>query len=229
MFSVRQPLAMLLACHHRFFESDRDVFTRITKAIAIISFRYNVICNLQSHDQERLYNDIAVKISNQTYVTYQQVLTALQAVYPDDDQFKNAFATKELRTTYSRNKKVVRYILFAIEKQKSGQALDFESATYNLEHILPENPAAAWSAIEEVKQDRLIYRLGNMTLLKTSRNRDLGNGGYEVKRAVYAQSDCQITQAIAEHYDTWNEAKIESRQKHLAKIAAGIWRIEFGG
>ncbi|MBE9239735.1 DUF262 domain-containing protein [Synechocystis salina] len=228
MFSVRQPLAMLLACHRHFFDSDRDTFTRIIRAIAIISFRYNVICNLQSHDQERLYNDIAVKVSNQTYVTYQQVLMALQAVYPDDDQFKNAFATKELRTTYSRNKKVVRYILFAIEKQKSGQAFDFESATYNLEHILPENPSTAWSAIEEVKQDRLIYRLGNMTLLRTARNRDLGNGDYERKRTVYAQSDFQITQAIAKHYDIWDELKIESRQKHLAKIAVGIWRIDFG-
>jgi hypothetical protein len=36
---------MLLACHTQFFEGDRPAFTRILKAIVVISFRYNVICN----------------------------------------------------------------------------------------------------------------------------------------------------------------------------------------
>ncbi|MFN5513735.1 MAG: DUF262 domain-containing protein [Cyanobacteriota bacterium] len=229
MFSVRQPLAMLLACHEQFFNSDRGAFTCVVEAVAVISFRYNVICNLQTHDQERLYNDVAVKVSNGTYGSDQPVLTALEAVYPNDGQFKNAFTEKEFRTANSRNKKVVRYILFTIEKHRSGQAFDFESAAYNLEHILPENPSATWSDIDEAKQDRLIYRLGNMTPLETARNREIGNLDYPAKKAVYAQSDFQITRAIAEHYDIWDEAKIESRQRQLAKIAASVWRINFGG
>jgi uncharacterized protein with ParB-like and HNH nuclease domain len=228
MFSVRQPLAMLLGCYEQIFDLDRKAFTRITQAIAVLSFRYNVICNLQSHDQERLYNQIAVRVSDGTYTTYSQVLGALREIYPDDQQFSAAFAEKELRTTNSRNKKVVRYILFEIEKQRSGQAFDLESATYSIEHILPEHPSEAWSLIEESKQDRLIYRLGNMTPLETARNRDLGNGNYDTKRAVYAQSDFQITRAVADHYHSWDEAKIESRQRQLAKIATGIWRLDFG-
>lgn len=74
----------------------------------------------------------------------------------------------------------------------------------------------------------MIYRIGNMTPLETSRNRDLGNGDYPSKRKVFEQSVFQMTRAIAEHYDTWDEQKIESRQKQLANVAAGIWKIDFG-
>jgi len=229
MFSVRQPLAMLMACHSKFYESERAAFTRILKAVAVVSFRYNVICNLQAHEQERLYNDIACKVSSGEYARPSEVIAALRNVYPSDKQFKAAFSEKEFRTTNSRNKKVVRYILFEIERQRSGQDFDFESATYSLEHILPEHPSEAWSYIEEAKQDRLIYRIGNMTPLETSLNRDLGNLAYPEKRQVYQQSVFQTTKAVAEHYDTWDEHKIEARQKQLANIASGIWKIDFGG
>ena len=182
MFNVCQPLAMLMACHARFFESERASFTRIIRAIAVVSFRYNIICNLQTHDQERLYNDIALNVTNANLSRAVEILTKLREVYSDDAQFKAAFTEKELRTTNSRNKKVVRYILFEIERQLSGQNFDFESATYNLEHILPERPSEAWADIDEAKQDRLIYRIGNMTPMETSRNRDIGNGSYASKR-----------------------------------------------
>jgi len=227
MFNVRQPLAMLMACHTRLFEADRTLFTRLMRAVAIISFRYNVICNLQTHEQERLYNDIAWRVSTSVYAP-SDVISALHEVYPDDNPFKSAFTGKELRTTNSRNKKVVRYILFEIERQRSGQDFDFESAAYNLEHTLPEHPSEAWSSIEESKQDRMIYRIGNMTPLETNRNRDLGNGDYPSKRKAFEQSVFQMTRAIAEHYETWDEQKIESRQKQLANVAAGIWKIDFG-
>ncbi|WP_017323972.1 DUF262 domain-containing protein [Synechococcus sp. PCC 7336] len=227
MFNVRQPLAMLMACYHKFFDGDRPTFRRIVRAISVISFRYNIICSLPTNEQERLYNEIAYKVSDETYRTDKEVLAALKEVYPEDGPFKAAFADKQLRTGNSRNRKIVRYILFEIEKQKYEHAFDFESVTYNLEHILPENPSATWDYIDEVKQDRLIYRLGNITPLETNKNQDLANQGYDVKRPIYEKSNFQMTQAIAKHYETWDEQTIESRQKKLANVAAGIWHIEF--
>lgn len=225
MFNVRQPLSMLLACHERFFENERASFTRILKVVAVISFRYNVICNLQTNEQERVYNEVAWKISDGILASAKDAITALEAIYPDDAQFKGAFTEKELRTTNSRNKKVVRYLLFEIERQLSGQDFEFESATYDLEHVLPERPSDAWDYIEESKQERLIYRIGNMTPLEKNRNRDIGASDYQTKRPVYEESSFKITRAIAEHYDSWDERKIEARQKKMADIAAGLWRI----
>jgi hypothetical protein len=225
MFNVKQPLAMLLATHGQFFEQQREVFGKVLKAITVISFRYNVICNLQPQDQERLYNDVARGVSAGELSDGQLIVEALEDIYPDDNSFKAAFARKEFRTTNSRNKKVVKYILFEIEHHRSGNSLDPESITYNLEHILPEHPGEDWSDIDETKQERLIYRIGNLTILESKINRGIGNQGFALKREAYAESSLQISQAIAEHYDSWDEQKIDSRQKQLANVAAGIWKV----
>lgn len=228
MFNVRQPLAMLMACWSKFYEYERKEFSRIMRAVAVISFRYNVICNLQTHEQERLYNEIAWKVSGGTFEYPSDVMTALAEIYPGDQQFIAAFSDKELRTTNSRNKKVVRYILFEIERQRSGQQFDFESAAYSLEHILPEYSPDAWAFIDESKRERTIYRIGNMTPLETARNKELGDGAYATKRAVYKESAFELTRAVAEQYDAWDEQSVEARQKQLATSAAELWRIDFG-
>jgi len=225
MFNVRQPLAMLISCYEKFGEEDREIFTQILRSIVAISFRYNVICNLQTNEQERVYNEIAYKLSHNEISTKEEIYEILKRVYPDDATFRTSFAEKEFRTTNSRNKKVVRFILLAIEKQQSGQDFDFESDTYSLEHILPENPSDEWDKIDDQTHERFVYRLGNMTLLETSLNRELGNSGYREKREVYKTSQFRITQKVAEHYSIWSEDKIVSRQKKMANIANGIWRV----
>lgn len=225
MFNVRQPLAMLMACYHAFHDRERDNFTRLLRAVSVVSLRYNVICGLQAHEQERVYNEIARKLSDASYTRLDEVIDALREVYPDDRAFKTAFTTKSLKTSNTRNKKVVRFILFALEKQRSGQDFEFESSAYNLEHILPENPSADWGDVDENQLERFTYRLGNMTPLEVRVNRDLGNAGYAEKREAYRQSQFQITQSVAERYDEWNEAKIEARQKSLAELAATVWKI----
>lgn len=227
LFNVRQPLAMLMASYSAFYEEQRSSFTRILQAVSVISFRYNVICNLQSNDQERLYNEVARGISDDSLPSLKVVLSALSAVYPDDKQFKASFTEKELRTTNSRNKKVVRYILFAIESQKSGEHFESDSNKYNLEHILPENPDESWSYIDDEKQERLVYRLANMTPMEVSANRTVGNQSFERKSEAFAESGFEITRAIADRYDTWGEKEIEQRQAQLAKLALSIWRLDF--
>lgn len=225
MFNTRQPLAMLMACYSRLYEDNRIGFERILRSIAVISLRYNVICNKQANEQERVYNEVSRKVTSGELGDVRVILNALSDVYPDDSEFSAAFAAKEMKTTNSRNKKVVRYILFALEKQRSGQDFDFESSTYNIEHILPENPSDAWSDMDETQQDRCIYRLGNMTPMNSAENRELGNVGYQNKRDMLARSQFQITRSVAEHYDEWNESKIDARQKAFAKLAVTVWKL----
>ena len=226
MFNVRQPMPMLMAAHRQFAETQRQIFTQLLQAIAVISFRYNVICNLQTQDQEQVYNNVAYKIDAGALTNLRSILDELQSVYPDDAVFKAAFTDKELKTTNSRNKKVVRYILFQLEKQVSGQEFDFESPAYNLEHILPEKPSEAWSHIDEQNQDKFVYRLGNMTPLEKKPNRAIGNQGYAEKIAIFQESCFKITSDIPKNSESWTEKAITTRQAQLAKIATAIWKVD---
>ena len=225
MYRVKQPFSVLLASYERFFESDRKGFLSIVRAISILSFRYNVICNNQANEQERFYNKIAVSIESNELNSSQLVIKALDGIYPKDEVFKNAFITKQLKTTDNRNKKIVRHILCEIEKVVSGVAIDENNEKFNIEHILPENPDDSWTDIEDNKVDSMTYRLGNMTLLETSSNRDAGNKSYQEKLIIYSTSSLKMTKNLKENYSKWNLNSIESRQKKLASLATSIWKI----
>lgn len=223
MFNVRQPLSLLMAAHEAFDNAD---FDRVLRAVCVISFRYNVICNMQTNEQERVYNDVSILIAGGCPAV-RDVLNGLKRVYPEDSQFKAAFADKELRTTSSRNKNVVRHILFQIEKHTANYDYDTESDKYNIEHILPEHPSVEWKAYDEHRDDKYIYRLGNMTLMEVKANRDLGNGVYQDKRELYCESVFSITKRIADEYTEWNSDKIAARQNWMATQSTAVWRIDF--
>ena len=232
MFQVRQPLPMLMACYDKFYTEGQSQsgFTDIIRNVAVISIRYNVICNLPPNQQEKVYNNIACNVHDGTYSTPQEVTDALRVIYPEDRAFKGAFSDKELQTSRNRNMKIVRYLLFEIERQQSGGAFDMNDDTYSVEHILPRNPRKPCEERTEIdarKRVRMVDRIGNMTLLKTGQNRDLSNTAYSVKREVYKNSEFGITRDIAERYDTWNEENLASRQQRMANTAASIWKINF--
>ncbi len=200
MFSVRQPWSLLLSAHRTF---DENGFSDILRAISVISFRYNVIGNLLTNEQERIYNDVARQIARGLLATPSEVIRALAPIYVEDEAFRIAFAEKILRTTSSRNKQITRYILFALEHQISGKDFDTETPKYTIEHILPENPKEGWEEFTDNQIDEAIYRLGNFTLLEDSLNRQNGNQPFQVKQKLYRQSIFQITNHIAEQNESW--------------------------
>ena len=227
LFNVRQPLAVLLAAFDRFGQEDKPGFERFLRAIAVVSFRYNVICGRQSNAQEALYNDVARALSAGHIAGASEAIRALRPVYPQDGEFKTAFADKTLRTTSSRNNRVVRFILFRIEEHLSHTGLDFESAKYGVEHVLPENPGDEWAQFDDRQREAFTYRLGNVTLLETTTNRSLRNAGFARKRPVLAASGLLTSRKLAQDYDVWTVDTIQARQNWMARQAASIWQIQF--
>lgn len=222
-FNVRQPLSLLLSARRRLSDSD---FETLIRGVVVASFRFNVIGNLGTSEQERVYSETAVKLESGDIDTVAKALARLAPVYPTDKEFEAAFQEKTIRTTDARNKRVVRYILCALEKHVSGQDLDFGSSSFNLEHVLPQNVEAGWNSFGDDQAEAATYRLGNMSLLEAGANRDCGNRSFAEKKPHYARSAYETTRRIAEENDEWTPERVEVRQAWMAKQATAIWRVE---
>ena len=222
MYNVRQPYSLLLAARRALADA---AFTCVLRACSIAAFRYNVIGNLATNEQERVYNGVAQRIARKELTATVDIVRALRPVYPSDEQFRSAFAEKQVRTTTARNRQVVRYLLFEIERQVSNHAFDYASDKYTIEHVLPEHPGDNWTGFSDEQIDRWVFRVGNMTPLAAGPNRDVGNVPYAEKRAVYARSEFAITQRLASENEDWTAERIAARQRWLATQATGIWRV----
>ncbi len=223
MFGVRQPFPLLMAARRAFADPE---FETILRTCVIISFRYNVIGSQPTNEQERIYNSVAERISGKQLTEVTAVLNAMSSIYPSDDSFHAYFAEKSIRTTQARNRRVVRYILCEMEKRLANTALDFDSDSFNLEHILPENPENGWQAFSEDELEALVYRLGNLTLLPKGVNKDLGNAPFLAKKPAYAASSFGITRKVAEDNADWTPERLAARQQWMANQATAIWRIQ---
>lgn len=221
-FNVRQPLPLLLAAKRVFDVPD---FAGLMRACVAISMRFNVICSYSTAEQERTYNAVAERIAKGEVTNLGASLAAMQSIYPNDAAFRAAFAEKVIRTTQSRNNRVVRFILCALEKHLSGQDYSFSSDSFNIEHVLPQNPQAGWEAFTDDEADALTYRLGNMTLMQAGANKDLGNTGYAAKRPVFGQSGFAITRKLAADHAEWTPERIAAHQNWMATQATAVWRI----
>lgn len=111
-----------------------------------------------------------------------------------------------------------------IEKHDgSAQTVSYNDEDATIEHILPQNADESW-AMDEDKQQQLVFRLGNTCLLEKKLNMGLKNGSFDEKKKVYAQSSYLDAQTIAS-YEDWNENRIVNRQNKMAHVAVNIWKV----
>ena len=225
LFRVRQTTPLLFAAFERFQPAD---FVRVLKLLSVVSFRYTVVSGLNTNELEPVYHRAAKSVLEGRVTTPAEVFAEIRGIYVGDEAFERDFGALDLDTSGQR-KRLVKYVLCKLESDASGAARDYESDTGTIEHILPENPGADWDAFfEPQRQAEQVYRLGNLTLLEASLNRQVGNQLLAAKRALYAQSGYVITKSIAaDEDDTWTAAALARRQAQMARRAAHIWRSDF--
>jgi hypothetical protein len=166
----------------------------------------------------------AKEIGTKQIVKASQLRDAMKRYVPVDAEFEAAFASARVSKSW-----LARYFLRAIEKTLKGipqpeYVANEDVADINLEHVLPVNPGAAWGIDEETAQASQKL-LGNMVLLKTTQNRNIGNSSFRDKCAVFEKSGYDLTKQVAK-YKTWTMDDIKNRQEKMAKLAVKTWSID---
>ena len=223
LFGVNQQLPLLMVAKEHF---TTDEYDKLLWLIAVIAFRYSVVGGRQPNVMEEMYNEVCLKIHNQTVTSSHQVYTLLKSLYVPDTDFKNDFATLQVYSN-GRDKKLARYILFQLENLlMQGGDRDYEYDAATIEHILPENAPAAWDQqFPPITQDNYTYRLGNYTLLEDHLNRECEVKLMAEKHAAYQKSQYEMSRK--NFVGDWSQGALELRQQEMAKWASSIWRVPY--
>ena len=224
LFRIRQPMPLLFAAWEHFSEED---FIRVLKLVSVISFRYTIVSSLNPNDLESAYHWAAKAVMDGEATTPAAVFKRLASIYVNDEKMQQDFSQLEVNT--KGRKKLAKYILAQLEQHLSGRACDPDTDPGTVEHILPENPAEGWEAMYPPdKWDNDVYRLGNLTLLEASANRNIGNKSYAGKCPAYDRSSYRLSREISKMApEQWTPELANERQIRLAKVATQVWKSNF--
>lgn len=222
IFGVTQIYPVLFAAFARFSRAD---FSRVLKFVVVLSFRYQVVGRLETSLLESVYADAARRLFAREISSPAALAAALSRLWVPDGQFRADMENLSIHT-FGREKRLARYVLFELEQDIARAPRDMDADPATIEHILPENPGDEWmDAFPAQRLDNYVYRIGNLTLLEASRNREAADLGFAAKRALYAESAYSLTNRI--QVDEWTPDTVAARQLQLATRATHIWRSDF--
>lgn len=215
LFNIKQPLTILLTAFTKYTPEE---FVKTVQYLYVLSIRYNVICHLSPSEQENIYNQIAMKVSNNEFKRASHIKNSeeFKRLYPDDNAFYNAFEYHRMPSRQTAKK--IRFLLSELEKHL-GNNCDFNKTS--LEHICPYNPDEEWGQYFGEGVNDIKDRLGNMVLLDKD---DLKRSNFDQKKNAYAETAYGLSNKVAE-YNTWDLEQLNEHQKWLSELAVKTWKV----
>lgn len=205
---------------------DNYEFLKVLRDVVNIIFRFVVIGGKNPRDLENVFNESARAIYKREITKAIELYkTYLNSVFIKDEEFKNDFANCNINT--NKDNQLAKYILSKIELNMSGVEPNINSKTLSIEHILPQHPNSNWfDNFDKNNIEHFVFRIGNLTLLETSKNQEIARESFEIKQKAYKISKYKMTQNLDDIIE-WNSTEIQKRQKEMSNIAATIWKINY--
>ena len=199
-------------------------------------FRRN-ICDVPTNALNKIFlnlNREIIRFSNNADDYVQKCIYALLSKkesgrFPDDEEFADALATKQVYQMRGRYKA---YLFERFENYGTIETKDvythLDNNIYTIEHIMPQHLTPAWNeALGENAaeiHETWLHRLANLTL--TGYNPNLSNKPFQEKRDAeeggYRVSGLKMNQKIALK-ETWGLPELEERNEEMISLAMKIW------
>lgn len=153
-----------------------------------------------------------------------------RARFPSDNEFAEAFATRQIYQMNSKNKV---YVLERLENYGTIEDKDIyrhvDDGEYSIEHIMPQHLSNAW--IDMLGENYIaiheewLHRIANLTL--TAYNSKYSNSPFSEKKTMdhgFMDSGIRMNQEIA-RYEKWTIDEIKDRSEKLTQRALTIWQL----
>lgn len=201
-------------------------FVATLELLALLSFRYTAIGGKNPSLLETRYAEAAMDVVAGEITTAREIFGRLQEVYGSEEGFVADLSQHAFLGT--SGKLLARYILMKLDDHMSntGRSTDPLADSATIEHIMP---LSTLDTDEELRRrPETVHLLGNLLLLESGKNKDLGAQPYADRLPTYRSSGYASTQRFADSSpEEWVPSQIVERTARLARVAAHVWRSPY--
>ncbi|MGC4960934.1 DUF262 domain-containing protein [Gordonia sp. DT101] len=234
---VTLPLTMPLLGEVKASTVSAKDFTEVVEILDTYLFR-RFICGVPTNSLNSIFATLYSEIHRlrsagdqfSEVLTYSLRRRTTSSRFPTDDEFREAFATRNLYNIKGENRS---YLFECLENSWSNDTHDIakalESQSISIEHIMPQTLTSAWrhdlgSDSEEIHAT-WCNRIGNLTV--TGYNSTYSNSTFadKKKRANGFDASPYRLNALLKSSDVWTVTQLEERTRALTALALKYWPL----
>ena len=232
----------LLAILYQFYSKKTNVdLEKIENAARLsetLSFRW-ITCGRNAQDLESVYQEAASMVMDEDTPedNFDEAQNLILSSLPSDQEFQSA-----LQNAIIKSNRRGQYILRKIDEWQNGDASSYvlmDATKLHLEHIAPQRPSPDSDWKLRMKGDlnyrEIIYRIGNMMLLRDRVNKSASNLTFEKKLVKYEAQNKKSKMTLPTlskdvlEFKTWNQHDVVARSQQIADIATEVWSAKSTG
>ena len=219
IFRIKQPIPLLLSLL-RAYKKNKLSLKNLVKTLTLIEnfhFQFSALAsNRSSGGLSQLYAKSAreiYKAKDQSTIkkVIDELTTKIKAKDVSESEFSEAFDELRFSNKFTREKKLLSYILVNIHKNECGAGLNVEDIT--LEHILPQST--------KLKD---FDRIGNLIVTGQKTNEKLAAKDFSGKKPIMKKAADVCVDPVLEKSSKWTDVEISERREHQKKIARKLWK-----